>query len=105
MSGEKQVWDVVKLDIKPGNILILRWNRPSSPTTPVSSKPSVQEVELVLNQAKKTARKALDIVGLTYDKVPVLVTTDEWDFILLNPLDLLDICATAERAKENNGQG
>ena len=54
----------------------------------------------VLEAARDSIRAALDAVGLTHDKVPVLAMMEDWDITLLSPLDLLDVCATAARAED-----
>ena len=93
-----QTWDVAKFDIKPGEILILRWNRGDWILSP-------REVEQVLQAGQQHFRKALDSLGLTSDKVPILPMTSDWDLLVMSPLDLLDACATAAKNERDNDDG
>ncbi|MGD9730142.1 MAG: hypothetical protein AB7L09_02975 [Nitrospira sp.] len=98
MSTEPTIpgdWKIGVLDIKPGNILLLRLHIDSNP----GMIRTLQQTNLAttMDKAKLTVRAALDSIGLTHDKVPLLVTTDQWDLLLIRPLDLLDACTTAAK--------
>lgn len=97
-------WQIGKLDIKPGQILVIRWTRPQVPS-PSGMVPLMgSEVEKVLQTARDTLRQALDDVGLTHDKVPILSITEDWDITVINPLELMDVCATAEKNKKEESE-
>ncbi len=83
-------WDITKLDIKPGNIVILRYRPPAGVTN--------QQLQTVLDLSRTVLRRALDTVGTTHEQVPVICMTSDWDIAILNPLDLMDVCATAAKA-------
>ena len=100
MTGEIRKWDVSKIDIKPGNILVLRYHRPMFPGVAGDVPLSGPELEKVLERGTKVFRESLDSIGYTVDKVPVIALTEEWDIAVLNPLELMDKCALAARAKE-----
>jgi hypothetical protein len=60
------------------------------------------QVEKVLNKAQIACRSALDEIGLTRDKVPILTMTEDWEMLLMRPLDLMDACATASKNEESD---
>lgn len=99
-----RTWDVATLDIKPGTILVLRWHRARFPGVGGNLPVPAHQVEKVLNKAQTACRTALDEIGLTRDKVPILTMTEDWEMLLMRPLDLMDACATAARNEgEDNG--
>lgn len=98
MSPEQ--WEIGTLDINPGQILLIRWTRPQVLSASGMIPLTGSEVEKVLQAGRNTMRQALDDVGLTHDKVPILAITDDWDLTVINPLELMDVCATAEKNKK-----
>lgn len=96
-----RTWDVATLDIKPGTILVIRWHRAKFPGVGGNLAAPADQVEKVLNKAQSACRAALDEIGLTRDKVPILTMTEDWEMLLMRPLDLMDACATA--AKNEGG--
>jgi hypothetical protein len=90
--------DITKMDLKPGQILVIRVTRPTIPGPGGPNPVPWNQILPSIEEAKRAIREALDIVGLTHDKLPVLAMTDDWDVSMWNPLDLLDSCTTAAKA-------
>jgi hypothetical protein len=88
---EPKHWEIGKLELRPGQILIVRY-------TP---DPSVNErhTAMVVERAAKAFRGVLDAVGLK-EKVPVLVITDQFDINAICPLEFMDICVQAKQQEK-----
>lgn len=101
MDDSASRWDIAKIDIKPGNILVLRYHRPSWPGV-ASERVYLhgEELEKVLKSGKEAFRETLDALGYTHKQIPIICMTEEWDIAVLNPLELMDACATAAKAGE-----
>jgi len=98
VNDDIRTWDIAKLDIKPGNILLIRYTRPTLPGVNGPVPVSGPDLDRTLQSAEDIFRILLDRAGITADMVPVLAMTEEWDIASINPLDLLNVCATAARA-------
>lgn len=94
-------WDIGKLEIKPGDILVFRLHRERYPGLGGIDYPlSYELTQGLLEAGKKTVRECLDKIGLTEDKVPILFITEDWDIHAICPLELLYKSNLAAQAKE-----
>ena len=99
MDGLRR-WDIGKLEVKPGDLLVFRLNREMYPAVGGDRPMPADAVERVFEGAKKVVREALDTIGLTEDKVPLLFLTEDWDIHAISPLDLINKSVMAAKAKE-----
>lgn len=106
MEEVLRTWDIGKLEIKPGDILVFRLHRERYPTPGGSAPLPPDAVRALMEEGKKTVRECLDTIGLTEDKVPVLFITEDWDIHAICPLELLyksNLAAQAKAAADKDG--
>lgn len=93
-------WEIGKLELKPGQIIIVRYSPPKFPAPGGTQVADNSLTNKYLQAAKEAFGSALEQVGLK-DRVPILLMTDDFDINVICPLEFMDICV---RAKEEEGR-
>lgn len=95
-------WEIGKLELSPGQIIILRYTPERYPGPGGSSYPDPRHVAAVLEASTKSFMSALESVGLK-GRVPVLAITDQFDISTICPLEFMDMCVQA-KDEEDRGK-
>lgn len=85
-------FQIAKLGIKAGEIVILRHAPPKGAFPGHTVK--------LIESAHEAVREALDTVGLTEDKVPILAFSDQWEIAVMHPVELLAKMAAAKDTED-----
>lgn len=98
MDEVLRTWDIGKLELKPGDILVFRLHRATYPSPGGPVPQTYQEVAPILKAGKDVVRTALDDMGL--QDVHLLFLTEDWDLHAITPLDLIDMNVRSAEAKD-----
>jgi hypothetical protein len=87
-------WEIGKLELKPGQIIVLRYT-PEKYPGPGGDRPDPRHTAAILDHAAKEFANALDLVGLK-GRAHVLAMTDQFDINTICPLEFMDMCVQAK---------